>query len=118
VSPITSAIDSKCKKFALKSRCTPFDSTKKLTTFHEINSGEFHIIFFDYYSRFDCCEDRGLHFYTNDIRNRNVYLPVDSKCIKFALKSHCTIPRFNFKFKSFKESYSNEFYTAICLSFI
>jgi len=38
-------IDSKCKKFALKSCCTPLDSTKNLTTFRETYSGEFYIIF-------------------------------------------------------------------------
>jgi len=48
----------------------------KLTTFRETYSGEFCIIFFVFCSRFVCCKDRGLHFYINDIRDRNVDLPM------------------------------------------
>jgi len=76
-------IDSKCKNFALESRCTLLDSIQNLTTFRETYSDAFHIIFFVYCNRFDTCKDRGLHFYMNDIRDRNVNLPIDSKCKNF-----------------------------------
>jgi len=76
-------IDSKCKNFALESRCTLLDSIQNLTTFRETYSDEFHIIFFVYCNRLDTCKDRGLHFYMNDIRDRNVNLPIDSKCKNF-----------------------------------
>ena len=36
-----------------------------------------------------------LHFYVNDIRDRNVNLRIDSKCKKFTMKFRCTIPWFN-----------------------
>jgi len=44
------------------------------------------------------------------VRDRNVDLPMWSKCKKFALKSCCTISRFNWKFNNFQGTYSNEFY--------
>jgi len=31
-----------------------------------------------------------LHFYVNDIRDRNIDLLIDSKCKNFAFKSRCT----------------------------
>jgi len=49
------------------------------------------IIFFVYYSRFHTCKDHGLHFYMNDIRDRNMNLPTDSKCKNLHLKSRCTV---------------------------
>jgi len=103
-------IYSKCKEFALKSHCTSLDSTKNLTTFPETYSGAFYIIFFVYYRRFVCCNDRGLHFYINDIQDRKVNLPIDSKCKKFALKSRC-IPLDSTKnLTTFRETYRGEFY--------
>jgi len=77
-------IDSPCKNFALKSCCTLLDSLENLTTFRETYSNEFYIIFFVHYSRFYCCKDCGLHFYINDIPDRNVNLPIKSKCKNFA----------------------------------
>jgi len=59
--------------------------------FRETYSDEFYIIFFVYCSRFDTCKDRGLHFYMNDIRDRNVNLRIDSKCKNFGLESRCTL---------------------------
>jgi len=59
----------------------------------------FYSYFFVYHSTFVCCEDRGLHIYIN-IRDRNVNLPIDSKCKNFAFTSRCTIPRFNLKFNN------------------
>ena len=103
-------INSKYKKFALKSRCTPLDSTKKLTIFGETYSGEFYTLFFDYCSKHVCCKDRGLHFYVNDIRDRNVNLPIESKCKKFALKSRCTSLDSTKNLTTFRETYSGEFY--------
>jgi len=103
-------IDSKCKTFALTSRCKPLDSTKKLTIFRETYGNAFYIIFFDYYSRFVCCKDRGLHFYVNDIRHRNVDLPIDSKCKKLTLKSRCTPLDSTKMLTTFRETYSGEFY--------
>ena len=105
----TTAIDSKCKKFALKSRCTPLDSTKNLTTFRETYSCGLYIIFFICYSRFACCKDRGLHFYVIGIRDRNVDLPIDSKCKKFALKSRCTPLDSTKNLTSFRVTYSDDF---------
>jgi len=87
--------DNEYNKLALKSRCTPLDSTKNLTIFRETYSGVFYFIFFVYCSIFVCCKDRGLNFYRHFTQDRNVDLPIDSKCNKFTFKSRCTIPRFN-----------------------
>jgi len=82
---------SKCKTFALKSRCTLLDSIENLKTFRETYSDEFYIIFFVYCNKFLSCKDPGLHIYMNDIRDQNVNLPIDRKCKNFALKSRCTL---------------------------
>jgi len=100
-------IDSKCKKFALKSPCTLLDS---ILTFRETHSNQFHIIFFDYCSRFASSKDCGLHCYMNDIRGRNVNLPIDSKCKKFAVKSPCTLLDSIKNLITFRETHSNQFH--------
>ena len=83
--------DSKCKNFTLESLCTLFDSIYNLITFRETYSDQFYIIVFVYCSRFVSSKDCGLHFYINDIRDRNVNLPIDSKCKNFASESLCTL---------------------------
>ena len=103
-------IDSKCKKFALKSPCTLLDS---ILTFRETHSNQFHIIFFHYCSRFASSKDCGLHCYMNDIRGRNVNLPIDSKCKNFALESRCTLLDSIWNLITFRETYSNECYVIL-----
>jgi len=63
----------------------------KFNNFQEKHRNQFDIIFFAYFSRFVSSKDRGLHFYMNDIQDRNVNLPMDSKCKHFALESLCTL---------------------------
>jgi len=86
-------IDSTCKNFALKSRCTLLDSIDYLITFRETYINEFYTILFAYYSRFLFWKDRGLHFYMKDIRDRNVNIPIDSKCknLVWNRPAHCAI---------------------------
>jgi len=103
-------IDSNWKNFALKSRCTLLDSIESLTTFREGYIDEFYIILFVYCSRFFCCNDLGLHFYMNDIRDRNVNLPIDSKCKNFALKSRFTLPDSIENVSNFQETRSDKVY--------
>jgi len=47
-----------------------------LITFRETYNIEFFIIFFVYSGRFVSSKDRGLYLYMNDIRDRNVNLPI------------------------------------------
>jgi len=103
-------IESKCKDFALKSRCTLLDSIENLITFRETCSNEFSIIFFVCCSRFVCCKNRRLHFYMKDIRDRNVNLPIDSTCKNFALKSRCTLLDSIENLIYFRETRSDEVY--------
>jgi len=84
-------LGSKRKNCSFKSRCTLLDSIRNLIIFGGTYGDEFYIIFFVYCSKFVCCKDRGLHFYMNDKRDRNVNLRMDSKCKNFALKSHGTL---------------------------
>jgi len=82
---------------------------KYLPTFRETYRGEFSNIFFYHYSRFVCCKDRGLQFYIIDIRDRNVDIPIDSKCKNFALKSLCTPLNSSENLTTFRETYSGDF---------
>jgi len=66
--------------------------------------------FFVYYSRSAHCKYRGLHFYVEDTQDRNVNLPIDSKCKKFAFKSRWTLPQFNLKLNNFPWNICSEFH--------
>ena len=59
-----------------------------LTTFRETYHDGIYIVLFFYCSWFVSCKDDGLHFYINDIRDRNVNIPrqyMQKFCIEIGL---------------------------------
>jgi len=103
-------IESKCKNFFIEIALYTARFNWKFDNFAGKIQNWVLIIFFVYYYRFVFCNDRGLHFYMNDIRDRNVNLHIDNKYRNFALKSSCTLLDSIENSITFRETHSDEFY--------